>query len=55
MLSTPEFPTSPVENSPPLKIMNEPLLASDAVEPSAAFWRVLGATEAEAKEGDAAG
>jgi IstB-like ATP binding protein len=29
-------------------------LASDAVEPSAAFWRVLGATEAEAKEWEAA-
>ena len=27
-----------------------PSLASDAVEPSAVFWRVLGATEAEAKE-----
>ena len=25
-------------------------LASDAVEPSAAFWRVLGATEAEARK-----
>jgi len=29
-------------------------LASDAVEPSAVFWRVLGATESEAKELDAA-
>jgi hypothetical protein len=29
-------------------------LASDAVEPSAAFWRVLGETEAEAKEWEAA-
>ena len=29
-------------------------LASDAVEPSAVFWRVLGATEAEAKELEAA-
>jgi hypothetical protein len=25
-------------------------LASDAVEPSAVFWRVLGGTESEAKE-----
>jgi hypothetical protein len=25
-------------------------LASDAVEPRAVFWRVLGATESEAKE-----
>jgi hypothetical protein len=29
-------------------------LASDAVEPSAVFWRVLGVTESEAKELDAA-
>jgi len=29
-------------------------LASDAVEPSAVFWRVLGATESEAKELDTA-
>jgi len=29
-------------------------LASDAVEPSAVLWRVLGATESEAKELDAA-
>src|SRR5262245_25519372 len=28
--------------------------ASDAVEPSAVFWRVLGGTESEAKELDAA-
>ena len=29
-------------------------LASDAVEPSAVFWRVLGVTESEAKELDGA-
>ena len=46
-----KFPQSSGRKFPHPQVHEYGSLASDGVEPSAVFWRVLGGTESEAKEG----